>query len=64
MKVKEWVGMAMTRKVLHILHKEGQARTNAVLSATNRDKMADSTLGFIEAINFIERLTEEDIPDE
>ncbi len=63
MKLKEWLDLPKTKAVLVALNVEGNKRLNAVLGASDRDKQADVTIGFLEAIRYIENLEEVDVDE-
>jgi len=62
-KVKEWLGLQKTKAVITLLEMEGDKRLHAVLNSSNREKMADVTVGFLEAVNFIKKLEEGDLSE-
>ena len=61
MKVKDWLSIPMTKQVISYLEREGDKRLNAILPALDRDKSADITIGFLEAINLIKSMEEGDL---
>lgn len=63
MKIKDWLNIQKTKDVLTSLHKEKQKHLEAILSSTDKVEAANITIGFSQAINFIERMEESDVTD-